>query len=580
MRIKANGISVPVQESIQLRFFNPLFNSIGSHSFPLSFPGRLPTVQKAFGYPSHKGKLEQPLVPAEIDLGHLKLLGSWKVDDAGDGVEAYFKCGSGDFNSAVGNKLLTDLAYRGDYYPAELGGTVDNVMVHLTLHKDECYPDIEYVAFPVYMPNALGNDTPDDYAIVNPIEMQDHPSGIPRAVFVSPSNSTVYLFAATVIKYIFNEHGYKIGRNIFEEDSDLCRLVVFNTFNRLSSNFANFRYEHLVPRVTIREFISALSAMLNIGFIVNETSKTVEIISFDSIVASAPEACGMMVHGSTVNKTRSSGFKLSIDYPDSWSDCSYDKIDDLTIDGVIYDVNTVADFDASSLNNNKTYFVKSESAYYRVSADYSTSPTTYEKERLCPDLLNYYTGSREKPVEPGAGTLGLYDYVQEINYEYTLPGHETPSDLTTYRHHIIPRCDLPGNKDLLPYTNYPLIFLFARGGQIENIETMEGAPNEGNYPMGSPDVYDAKGAKIEAANLALKWNGDYGLVERFWKNRMFWEDNIKATIKGSLADRHLSKLLDYSHPVRIDGMNYLVDSFNCEATVSRIRITEAELFRL
>jgi hypothetical protein len=283
MELFANNIKIPFGETLSIKFFNPLFNDTGSHSLPISVSARIPSVNKAFGFPNSQEAPDPGVISANIKTGIIDLIGSWCINDCqGNKIEAYYKGSNGDFYSMIKEKMLTDLSFGGIKYPAGVGANHVTVLAYMTTKMDSVYPDNDWAAFMAYLADPVDGLSEE----VNPVT-HVNPTGVPSFYDPGDLNSTVYLFVGAVIDYIFAEFGYKVERNIFREDTDLKRLVIFNTFNRVTFIDA-FDYTKLVPDVLILDFIKAIRDRFNIGFFVNEQSRSVKILSFNSIIASGP----------------------------------------------------------------------------------------------------------------------------------------------------------------------------------------------------------------------------------------------------------------------------------------------------
>jgi len=551
MNLYCNNVKIPYKGKIILRFYNPMFNDIGSHSFPISVSADIPSVNKAFGFPIQPEVADPGERNAIIRNGNIELIGSWEVNESqGRSIEAYFKGSSGDFYSLIKDKLLTDITYGGSKYPAGVGANVATVLAYMTTQMDAVYPDNDWNAFMAYMPNAIGGSSVE----VNPVT-HDAGTGVPRFTDTGTDrNSTVYLFAGAVVDYIFEEFGYRVEQSIFREDPDLKRLVIFNTFNRVAAD--EFDYTKLLPRILISDFLKALRDKFNVGFFINEQSKTAKILSFDSIITSSPDSYDFKIFPTKINKRKITGVNFDINAPDTWSSIPFTSVDELDPYATLVTYDKYRDLELAGIFSKKA-FVKSEATYYDV--DYLGTIT-----RIGPDLFTYSDGDGSSDFSQIAGTLGLYTL--EKNFE-------------TAVEYIIPYCDLTGNRRSYEYTPFPLIFLLSRGKQDCQVYPIGGA-FERQYPMGTSDIYNAKGSAITDATLALRYHGTYGIIERFWENRIRWELNDKKIITAYLPLAELSRLLDFSKVIRAGNNNYLVNSVEVEMTNNVTLITEAELFRL
>jgi hypothetical protein len=575
----ANNIKIPFGEKISLKFFNPLFNDFGSHSFPISFSPKLPLVNKAFGFPNSQEVLNSGYIPARIKSSIIDLVGSWQISKSNrTTIEAYYKGSSGDFYSLIKEVYLQDIDYGGVKWPAGEAAPWGQLVSHMNTMMETSYPDSEYVAFSAYMPNAESTGMEGDLRFVNPLEYVGEETGEPTFSSGVYGNFSVYLFVGTIIDYIFSNYGYKINANIFSRNSDLKKTVIFHNFNIHApaqseySNLARIDYKRLVPHRKCGDFLKAVSSRFNVGFFINEREKSVDIRSFDEIIAAgpAPEISGMK------NKNTENGRITGVNFPhfatDEWNDHSYVSKETELADPIVVD--KYRDILPATREHGDIIFVTSEQTYYTI--EYSEDLAANEAIHTCPDQLPYYEGDASVEYEQTSGAPAMY--TETKNLDFAMEGDPPPMGNTEVDY-LLPRCDLVRNGYELPFTDFPIMFLFARGIQNCYVVLEEGAPVY-RYPMGSSDVYDAEGTKITDANLAIKWDGEYGLIEKFWKNRINWEQNLKKKITTGLLGKDLLALIDMGQVKRIDNNNYLVNTLEIELSDKTTRIIEAELFRL
>ncbi len=579
MQIFVNDIPVPFFGSITLRFSNPLFSKTGGHSFPVSFPATVPAVQKAFGFPSILEAESLPEIPARIQAEHLSLKGYWKVTDASDTVvEAYFVGNDSAFYEQIRGKYLTDLTYNGITRPAGFAATRQEVVDYMSTLINLTYPDADYTAYCAYMPKALGDETDEDVKFVNPCQGAINPA------FVIPAsdklNSTVYLFAGTVIDYIFSEHNYKIERNIFRTDPDLKTLTLFNNYNR--NAYWEFDYRTLVPRRLISEFLEKISATFNVGFFIDNERGTVIIDYFDNIVVNTLET-DLKLIGRKNDPQKPSGLKLSQEQVDTFVAHNYEEETDLPGDtSVINYIDTVRDIDPNVIAPGTIYFVRNEETYYVV---HMLSLSSREFRRICPGNLPYILGDGSQDGDEAAGWPGMYNHVEELSYEYL---GETE---TVNRSWLIPmweqECNYrPGGvwwltKESADFVDFPIMFLFSRGRDWTVIEEGTGSPYFAYaYPLGTSSVYNCEGAKMTGANISMNFRGDYGLVNTVWKNRLSWEMERKKTVTAEITGRDTVKLFDFTRALVIENHKYMVGAFSLELSSGSIKVSDAELYRL
>lgn len=574
MEIIVNNIKVPTDETIRIRFYNPLFNDTGTYSFPVTFNGKLDLVKEAFGYPARED-LELPAnIDGSIKTKYMELKGTWTITEASvDRIEAYFKAGDGDFYSQLKDKLLTAVDYGGVKYPAGAFPTGTQVFAHMNTKMSAYYPHDEYAAFCAYTPNADGETTTDARKIVN--EINESCELLPTFKVKVAGNDTVYLLVGAVLNYIYAEQGYRITKNIFEENYDLARLVIFNAYNRKANGA--FDYSKLLPAgVKVTDFIRSLSQKFNIAFIPSSRTREVKIVSFDMITGGAITSCENKSYNAVVDRGRINGFRMGMAFGDDFARNDYAGIE--VFDAMTYTtIDMARDIPASVLTLDDVYYVTSESAFYMVVAE----GTGYVAQRLCPDLFPYTEGSGFKQVDQTAAVVANGTW-QRVYPEVEDPDpHEPPISTETTVDYILPRYD--GEVAALNKIGitFPLMFTFARGIQPAFIEaTVSPAVDDEYYPLGSYDVVNALSDKISTANLSLKWHGTYGLVEKLWKNRFYWEMYLKKRVTRDITPEDIDCLIDFSGAKSIGNNNYLVNQIEIELSSKSERISELELYRL
>jgi hypothetical protein len=578
MEIFVNDIKIPFNGSINLRFFNPMFNNIGGHSFPVSFDPRIPIVKKAFGFPGQIDCNWPTSATARIKTPLIDVIGEWEITEASEtNIEAYFKASSGHFYSLVGDRLLTSLKLGGVQYPAGEYGTAEEVLGIMDASMEASYPDDEYTAFTAYMPNAYGSTTEDKYKIVNDVTWD----GDGNPTFVVPVeqrwNNTIYLFAGTVIDYIFKETGYRINRSVFRTDPELQKLVIFNCYNRDSSNA--FDYTKLVPKVKITDFLKAFTNRFDIGFFINESNKSVDIIFFDDVIQKGvKEVKTRFTSKPVTDNRRVTGIQFPLNAPDSWALHEVGSYSEISA-AIHPAVNKYSDLPIGALEYNHIFFVKSESAFYKIVYEDST----YKAKRVCMNLFPYNPGSGGEDMEQYSGIPGMYTIIKAITGTTSVwnPGTEQYDELpySTDFHAAAPRCDLQvADKNI--NNDFPLMLVFARGINEGYVVPDDNTPDHLYYPLGNNDIYDGLGAAIAGAALALNWNEDNGVIKYSWENRINWELNGKKVVKGNLSTDDLRELVDYTQVVRIEKNNYLVKSQDVELSGEFIKVEDTELLRL
>jgi hypothetical protein len=123
------------------------------------------------------------------------------------------------------------------------------------------------------------------------------------------------------------------------------------------------------------------------------------------------------------------------------------------------------------------------------------------------------------------------------------------------------------------YTNFSLRLLFYRGLKLDS--------NDKLYPLASNDVYDFDGSKIADANLSLKWDGEYGLYENFWKDYIYWWNERKKLAKVTKLMSVTDIInLDWSKKYNIEGVNYLLKEISISIKNNQLLPAEIEMYKV
>jgi hypothetical protein len=96
------------------------------------------------------------------------------------------------------------------------------------------------------------------------------------------------------------------------------------------------------------------------------------------------------------------------------------------------------------------------------------------------------------------------------------------------------------------------------------------------YPLGTNDVYDGQMNKIPEANLSLKWDGQYGIYERFAKEFITWFNTIAKPVTILMQPSVEDLFTDFSMKKRINGVDYLIDEIRGEITGDKLSVAEVD----
>ena len=96
-----------------------------------------------------------------------------------------------------------------------------------------------------------------------------------------------------------------------------------------------------------------------------------------------------------------------------------------------------------------------------------------------------------------------------------------------------------------------------------------------NYPLTTSDIYDHKGVKISSANLALKWDGQYGIVNNFYNEYLNLMANYCEETWFINWPQYMLGSFPWHQKFRIGHMNYLVNSIDLEIFPDHIEMLDS-----
>lgn len=141
------------------------------------------------------------------------------------------------------------------------------------------------------------------------------------------------------------------------------------------------------------------------------------------------------------------------------------------------------------------------------------------------------------------------------------------NDHPTTRVYLMPKILQPGTNDFFVFLETKELFVNEPGKRFLFYRGIQWDSLHGSYPLGTPDVYDQEGNKIAEANLALKWEGEYGLYNQLWKPVI---ENFILKTRTVEIERLFTAVeirnFDFSEKVRVKGVDYLVKEIKIPIT--------------
>jgi len=112
---------------------------------------------------------------------------------------------------------------------------------------------------------------------------------------------------------------------------------------------------------------------------------------------------------------------------------------------------------------------------------------------------------------------------------------------------------------------------------VYTFESISQTSNEEKlYPLATNDVYTADLTKIPEANLSLKWDGEYGIYNRFAKDFIYWFNNIAKPVTIMIQPTVEDLFTDFSKKKRINGIDYIFDEIRGEIKGDTMSVAEVD----
>lgn len=556
---------------IPMTITNPMLTDRGSYSLPFTAP--LKPNSNLLGNIDIKSKtILTDLIDVKIEHGFLKEKGAFKITDLDKNtIESSLTTREGAFWEWAKTIRLRDMTLPADkafrWYE-----DLDDYTSHI-------WPDVEMAFFPIAINKKESltlDNLPEDvmfyitnefrqtnYQILNDtynLAIQERSRG---------TNITGFLYILEVLIWVFNNYGLRFNVNDLEGIEEMKRCVVLNS---AAEPFRDdlIRYKELLPTSTVMEFINSIEYSFCCRFFVDLRKKTVDLRLFKNILILDP----INIKGSLHLLKSETKQVVLINSPVSSDNTTVSK--SLT-EAQIISSNLFEEMSTDPLESDKIYLTINEDpipAHIRVICPekivFNTPTQCYfslfwEKndenkwEYKCKVFHSRYynyqgnSKSESKEIDPGSKFVPMVYTKTRQFFDDDIEGEYKPG-------YFIHNCLMPHyavektayyKNDLLDSVydwdvEMPISFAFYRGKLdipfpthhfiygplLDWIETEDPLPNfhdllSYNIPWGSTDIYTSSGLKLSGnlesqpelseANIALRWVGENGLYEHFFK---------------------------------------------------------------
>ena len=377
LKISDQNVDLSDDFSITMNLKSPMFGDVGSYSYPFKLPNT-PRNASVLGfrhrventtdiYREDKGMFLWNRINLFQGTVTLKTLNSKLFE--GSILE-----GQGDFNYQRKKLLLQDI----NFGEALWFVNTEEKMAYINACKNTVYPD-RAISFPMIHNKTYFEEPPTDY-------MLEYFNYYDQSTIyeINPVTTTTMvivpmLYVRYVLKKIFEHLGFVFDDIFFTSSSDFNKLVLYNSVDCNSGvvtpNY--FQYPHSaigynfhVPRVSLSDFFTGLESFFNIRFFVNYPTRTVKLISLDTIVKATDfiDLSTNIISVSTEPEEKKTGYHLSMSMDtDDETFTAFKEIQEKFMERIKTPVQSVAELMAWPLSDYEDIrWVYDEGCYYNL----------------------------------------------------------------------------------------------------------------------------------------------------------------------------------------------------------------------
>jgi hypothetical protein len=567
-----NGIHLPVKQApLAFRFKSPILHKQdGSIIYSLQV-SITPVSREVFGFTERLAS--KSFGSSQQLVGELKIqglsLGSVMINL--DGVSGDFYKLSAGVNRGFFNYQIADLNLRETLRPVHYnfpGGTLTlTQLIEAGYSQADILP---FVIFPVKNTTAYENREgwPIPDITINALLFQNVYRLISSMEVVPTNPWTPFFKLAYIVDKLVETLGYRLTRNDLWSGLELSRLVVYSNnlqfiFDRYAGPINEFwRLGDFMPNMKVLEFLEAIETAFNAKLLPDSTTMDAKFVFVDEVF-DPKGAKDLEVRAENIVEIdfqkKKQDYKFTINSPD---DTIYAEFvqqldnDNFTFKGLVD--SEVALPSPSSARWGDIYQSVASGAYYVLSI---TDSDTLTWEFLTLDYIDFIIGNKEKAEEIRAQLSPVI------------------TAATDYYHGQLidcPNVGVPafGNIFRGPRADAGLRLMFYRG-------LMETLPAGYQIPFGSSDNRTLGGVPIPGAELAIRWQGQGGFLDKFWPKRLNWlkKNNLPVTCSKKMTMQELREW-DWMQARSIDGRMLLPSIIEGEILPSGVINARLELFPL
>jgi hypothetical protein len=314
-----------------------------------------------------------------------------------------------------------------------------------------------------------------------------------------------------------------------------------NNLNQLAKTISPVNH---VPVVEVSVLLDAVKKLFCAALFVDNITNEAKLALVKDIITSPfyIDFSDNILDEPDIETNQEAGYKMEFTWSDT-DELTDDNFKDYSGYTLLGEYDTLGDLPVSS-EQNKIARVKNLNAIYIFTVDENNLPGW---AKLTDDFLSLTIGDGDQNISTEAAPLtmqrddSIMAVIPAISQAGTSLGFAT------------------GKND------FGLHLLFYRGLQPDE--------NNNDYPLASPVHYDTQGNLV--GSYDLKWDGDNGLYETFWKDFMDKMETARTVIYYKHMSAAEIRAMDFSKKYRIRGIDYLIKEL--EVSISEREIQPAKL---
>lgn len=542
--------------SITFELLNPIFNDIGSFSYPFSLPAtaKNKSLLQFPGRVNYSGNKKSFAASVFLN-GMIWKRGKLIITDTNrDLIKAYFTVGEGYFYSILKNTNLFDLdlggdrSYYYDYYDNDPGSLTQGPFGKVYPYS---YPEVDFAIFPFHMPNFYENSAKGQYLLDN-FEGKVNYFTYPSHLFSHEYNTfVIFPFLNYVVDQVFVKSGLKENYNALKHDNALKNIALFNLNTEYAWHADDLIDGFRLDRINLRDYMpdmgsidlfNHLENVFRCFVFYNEFDNTIDLKLFKEIINNSQVInLNFPYRIKSLSPNDYDGYEVEydIDSDDEFAKDYFKSIDQFNYKGEV----TTSSILPSTGNSFLDMYFIIDIHKYKYWMINSVNPNLGTWEVYSSDRDKFKSGNGKIKINiPGVfcretylATCGNEGHWQEVDRDYS------PAKAPEFR----------------------MIFYH---GIVEN------------KPFGSPFNQDESGNVI--SNYSLEWDGDYGLKNKFHKEFLMFQENTKKIEINMQLNASILKNLDFSKKYRFANANWLLDTVKIQVTNDKISPAEVTAWKV